>query len=81
MMCEFCGGAGIRTRFLHAPLSLEPNLSTPLNAQRITNRESDGFWQQRDYKNFSPSTDWDTVDFDAAPAIQVHTHTTPHTQR
>lgn len=34
-------------------------------------RESDGFWQQRDYKNFSPSTDWDNVDFGSAPAIQV----------
>ena len=32
--------------------------------------ESQGFWQQRDYKNFSPSVDWDNVDFDSAPAIQ-----------
>ncbi|KAM3570199.1 hypothetical protein VYU27_007723, partial [Nannochloropsis oceanica] len=32
--------------------------------------ESQGFWQQRDYKNFSPSTDWENVDFDRAPAIQ-----------
>lgn len=33
-------------------------------------REYDGFWQQRDYKGFSPSIDWDNVDFCTAPAIQ-----------
>jgi len=27
-------------------------------------------WQQNDYKGFSPSVDWDTVDFKSAPAIQ-----------
>ncbi|PNH07859.1 Sulfite oxidase, mitochondrial, partial [Tetrabaena socialis] len=32
--------------------------------------EYGGHWQQRDYKSFSPSTDWDTVDWDSAPAIQ-----------
>jgi sulfite oxidase len=32
--------------------------------------ENDGFWQQRDYKSFNPSTDWDDVDFSKAPAIQ-----------
>lgn len=32
--------------------------------------ESPSHWQQRDYKGFSPSVDWDTVDFDSAPSIQ-----------
>ena len=32
--------------------------------------EYSGFWQQRDYKGFSPAIDWDTVDFSKAPAIQ-----------
>ena len=32
--------------------------------------EYDGQWQQRDYKGFSPSVDWNNVDFSKAPAIQ-----------
>ncbi|XP_069509877.1 sulfite oxidase, mitochondrial [Ambystoma mexicanum] len=32
--------------------------------------ESQSHWQQNDYKGFSPSVDWDTVDFKTAPAIQ-----------
>ncbi|KAM9813858.1 sulfite oxidase, mitochondrial [Neosynchiropus ocellatus] len=32
--------------------------------------ESTSHWQQNDYKGFSPGTDWDTVDFKSAPAIQ-----------
>lgn len=32
--------------------------------------ESHSHWQRRDYKGFSPSVDWDTVDFDSAPSIQ-----------
>ncbi|XP_038608448.1 LOW QUALITY PROTEIN: sulfite oxidase, mitochondrial [Tachyglossus aculeatus] len=32
--------------------------------------ESPSHWQRRDYKGFSPAVDWDTVDFDSAPAIQ-----------
>lgn len=32
--------------------------------------ESSSHWQQNDYKGFSPSVDWDTVDFKSAPAIQ-----------
>lgn len=32
--------------------------------------ESQSHWQQRDYKGFSPSVTWDTVDFSKAPAIQ-----------
>lgn len=36
----------------------------------ISENESDSHWQQRDYKGFSPSTDWDTVDFSKSPAIQ-----------
>lgn len=37
---------------------------------KISDKESDSHWQQNDYKAFSPSTDWDTVDFTTAPAIQ-----------
>ena len=33
-------------------------------------KEYDGFWQQRDYKGFSPCIDWNNVDFSTAPAIQ-----------
>ncbi len=33
--------------------------------------ESSSHWQQRDYKSFCPSVDWDTVDWGSAPAIQV----------
>lgn len=36
----------------------------------VSNQESDSHWQQNDYKGFSPSTDWDTVDFTKSPAIQ-----------
>ncbi|XP_055528646.1 sulfite oxidase, mitochondrial isoform X2 [Wyeomyia smithii] len=36
----------------------------------VSKGESDSHWQQNDYKSFSPSTDWDTVDFKTAPAIQ-----------
>ncbi|EDV95285.1 sulfite oxidase, mitochondrial [Drosophila grimshawi] len=37
----------------------------------VTDSESDSHWQQNDYKGFSPSTDWDTVDFSLAQAIQA----------
>uniref|UniRef100_A0A8D8G340 sulfite oxidase n=1 Tax=Culex pipiens TaxID=7175 RepID=A0A8D8G340_CULPI len=36
----------------------------------VSKQESGSHWQQNDYKSFSPSTDWDTVDFKSAPAIQ-----------
>ncbi|CAH1155048.1 unnamed protein product [Phaedon cochleariae] len=36
----------------------------------VAKDESDSHWQQNDYKGFSPSTDWDTVDFSKSPAIQ-----------
>jgi len=32
--------------------------------------ECQGHWQQRDYKAFSPGTDWDNLDWSSAPAIQ-----------
>uniref|UniRef100_A0A383VKU0 Sulfite oxidase n=1 Tax=Tetradesmus obliquus TaxID=3088 RepID=A0A383VKU0_TETOB len=32
--------------------------------------ECQGHWQQKDYKAFSPGTDWDAIDWSAAPAIQ-----------
>lgn len=37
----------------------------------VADHESDSHWQQNDYKGFSPSTDWDTVDFSKAQAIQA----------
>lgn len=36
----------------------------------ISKNESDSHWQQNDYKAFSPSTNWENVDFKTAPAIQ-----------
>ncbi|KAJ8920501.1 hypothetical protein NQ315_005370 [Exocentrus adspersus] len=36
----------------------------------VSEKESESHWQQNDYKGFSPSTDWDTVDFTKSPAIQ-----------
>ncbi|KAL4433958.1 hypothetical protein ABPG75_000399 [Micractinium tetrahymenae] len=36
-----------------------------------SSEESHSFWQRRDYKAFGPNTDWDNVDWDAAPAIQA----------
>ncbi|XP_040888897.1 sulfite oxidase, mitochondrial [Toxotes jaculatrix] len=36
----------------------------------VSAEESISHWQQNDYKGFSPGTDWDTVDFKSAPAIQ-----------
>lgn len=36
----------------------------------VSEKESDSHWQQNDYKGFSPSTDWDSVDFTKSPAIQ-----------
>lgn len=36
----------------------------------VSAEESTSHWQQNDYKGFSPSTDWDTVDYKSAPAIQ-----------
>ncbi|XP_043537803.1 sulfite oxidase, mitochondrial [Chiloscyllium plagiosum] len=36
----------------------------------VSKEESQSHWQVNDYKGFSPSVDWDTVDFSTAPAIQ-----------
>lgn len=36
----------------------------------VSAQESDSHWQQNDYKGFSPSTDWNNVDFSKSPAIQ-----------
>ena len=33
--------------------------------------ESKAFWQQSDYKGFSPSVSWETVDYNSAPGKQV----------
>lgn len=32
--------------------------------------ESNSHWQQKDYKGFSPSTDWDNAEWEKSPAIQ-----------
>ncbi|XP_077541565.1 sulfite oxidase isoform X2 [Haemaphysalis longicornis] len=37
---------------------------------QLSPEESNSHWQKNDYKGFCPSTDWDTVDFTSAPAIQ-----------
>lgn len=36
----------------------------------ISAEESTGHWQANDYKGFSPSVDWNNVDFTKSPAIQ-----------
>jgi sulfite oxidase len=36
----------------------------------VSEEESTSHWQRNDYKGFSPSVDWDTVDFTQSPAIQ-----------
>lgn len=41
-----------------------------LNKIMLSKDESASHWQQRDYKGFNSSVDWDTVDFSKSPAIQ-----------
>ncbi|XP_011256952.2 probable sulfite oxidase, mitochondrial isoform X2 [Camponotus floridanus] len=41
-----------------------------LNKICVSKQESQSQWQQGDYKGFSPSTNWDNVDFSKSPAIQ-----------
>lgn len=36
----------------------------------VSEEESKSHWQQNDYKGFSPSVNWDNVDFTKSPAIQ-----------
>lgn len=36
----------------------------------VSEEESKSHWQKNDYKGFSPSTNWDNVDFSKSPAIQ-----------
>ncbi|XP_064617297.1 sulfite oxidase-like [Liolophura sinensis] len=36
----------------------------------VSKNESDSHWQQKDYKGFNPSVDWDTVDFSKSAAVQ-----------
>jgi len=36
----------------------------------VSSEESTGHWQANDYKGFSPSVDWNNVDFTKSPAIQ-----------
>lgn len=36
----------------------------------VSKQESDSHWQQKDYKGFSPSCDWEKVDFRKSPSIQ-----------
>lgn len=35
----------------------------------LSDDESQSFWQRKDYKTFSPSVDWDCVDFDRSPPV------------
>lgn len=35
-----------------------------------SDKESASFWQQKDYKTFNPSIDWDSVEWEKSPAIQ-----------
>lgn len=47
------------------------NVITKLADKIIVSKdESPAQWQQGDYKGFSPSVDWDNVDFSKSPAIQ-----------
>jgi len=41
-----------------------------LNKIILSEKESDSFWQQKDYKSFPPQIDWHNVDWSTAPAIQ-----------
>lgn len=36
----------------------------------LSEKESDSHWQRQDYRSFSPSVDWDNVDFSKSPSIQ-----------
>lgn len=36
----------------------------------VSKHESGSHWQQKDYKGFSPSCDWEKVDFNKSPGIQ-----------
>ncbi|XP_044764248.1 sulfite oxidase-like [Coccinella septempunctata] len=36
----------------------------------VSSTESQSHWQQKDYKGFSPSTDWNNVDYSKSPSIQ-----------
>lgn len=43
-----------------------------LNRIVLSEEESPSFWQQQDYKVFSPAVDWSNVDWRRAPAIQEY---------
>ena len=36
----------------------------------LSPEESKAFWQQSDYKGFSPSVTWETVDYSSAPGME-----------
>lgn len=36
-----------------------------------SNEESKNHWQQKDYKGFNSSTDWDTADFSKVPRVSI----------
>lgn len=52
------------------PITILVNKIFILGKIVVSEKESDSHWQQNDYKGFSPSTDYDNVDFSKAPAIQ-----------
>lgn len=49
-----------------------PILKSKIAAGKVvlSKNESPSQYQQGDYKGFSPSTDWDTVDFSKSPSMQ-----------
>ncbi len=52
---------------LDSPFSYSFSLSARIE---VSVEESESHWQKNDYKSFSPSADWDKIDFAKAPAIQ-----------
>lgn len=59
----------------HSPLTLPCThllILPPSPTAKVlsSQQEAQSLWQQHDYKAFSPSTDWDNVDWASAPAIQ-----------
>lgn len=57
-------------KLIHFFICLFLLIWTSLARIDISEEESESHWQRNDYKSFSPSTDWDSVDFTKAPAIQ-----------
>lgn len=68
---KWLGKVSYLVSFCFVVLSLISCSNNPFIHQVVVSaEESSSHWQQNDYKGFSPGTDWDTVDFKSAPAIQ-----------